>query len=149
MKALGFGLVAWATLRGITVDDAPVSPMTARCEEDALREQRLRADGTIARQAPRRSCLCCCTDSSLQCTSCPVLAHTREQGWSKTGIALLPHVKPAPMSAAGPSGEPQEHLYAIIAFAGPGQRRRLFRILDILKIKWATVASCSTHNLCS
>ena len=31
-----------------------------------------------------------------------------------------------------------EHLVAIIAFAGAGQRRRLFRILDILTVKRAT-----------
>ena len=34
----------------------------------------------------------------------------REQGRSKTGIASLPHVKLAPMSAPGPTGERQEHL---------------------------------------
>ena len=42
------------------------------------------------------------------------------------------------MSAPGPSGEPQEHLDAVVSFAGTGQRRRLFRELDILTIKWAT-----------
>ena len=35
------------------------------------------------------------------------------------------------MSAPRPSGERQEHLGAIVAFACSGQRRRLFRILDI------------------
>ena len=44
----------------------------------------------------------------------------------------------APMSAAGPSGERQEHLDAIITFAGTGRHRRFFRILDIMKVKWAT-----------
>ena len=61
----------------------------------------------------------------------------REQGRSKTGVASLPHAKQAPMSAAGPTGERQEHLGAIISFAGAGQRRRLFRGLDNLTVKWA------------
>ena len=56
----------------------------------------------------------------------------REQGRSKTGIASLPHVKMAPMSAPSPTGERQEHLDAIIYFAGAGQRR-----LDIFTMKWA------------
>ena len=34
------------------------------------------------------------------------------------------------MSAPGPTGERQEHLDAIVAFAGAGQRRRLFRHSD-------------------
>ena len=42
------------------------------------------------------------------------------------------------MSAPGPAGERQEHLDAIVSFAGAGQRRRLFRGLDILTVKWAT-----------
>ena len=42
------------------------------------------------------------------------------------------------MSAPGRAGERQEHLDAIISFAGTGQRRRLFRVLDILTVKWAT-----------
>ena len=62
---------------------------------------------------------------------------TREQGRSKTGIASLPHVRLALMSAPGPTGERQEHLDAIISFAGAGQRRRLFRGRDVLLIKWA------------
>ena len=61
----------------------------------------------------------------------------KEQGRSETGIASLPHVKLSPMSALGPTGE-QEHLDAIVSFAGAGQKRRLFRDLDILTIKWAT-----------
>ena len=61
----------------------------------------------------------------------------REQGRSKTGIASLPYVKLAPMSAPSPTGERQEHLDAIIYFAGAGQRRRLFRGLDIFTMKWA------------
>ena len=36
--------------------------------------------------------------------------------------------------APGPSRKRQEHLDAIIAFAGAGQRGRLFRILDILTV---------------
>ena len=49
--------------------------------------------------------------------------------------ASLPHVKLASMSAPGPTGERQEHLDAITAFARAGQRRRLFQRLDILTIK--------------
>ena len=41
------------------------------------------------------------------------------------------------MSAPGPTGERQEHLDAVISFAGAGQRRRLLRRLDTLIIKWA------------
>ena len=55
-----------------------------------------------------------------------------EQGRSETGIASLPHVKLAAMSALGPTGERQEHLDAVVSFACAGQRRRLFRGLDIL-----------------
>ena len=62
----------------------------------------------------------------------------REQGRSKTGIASLPRVKLPPMSAPGPVGERQAHLDAIVSFAAAGQRRRLFRGLDILTIKWTT-----------
>ena len=61
----------------------------------------------------------------------------REQGRSRTGIASLPYVKLSPMSAPGPTGERQAHLDAILSFAGANQRRRLFRSLDILTIKWA------------
>ena len=59
----------------------------------------------------------------------------REHGRSNAGIPSLPHVKLSPMSA---TGERQEHLDAIVSFSGAGQRRRLFRGLDILTIKWAT-----------
>ena len=62
----------------------------------------------------------------------------REQGWSKTDIASLLHVKLSPMSALGPTWERQEHLHAIVSFAGASQRRRSFRGFDILTIKWAT-----------
>ena len=64
----------------------------------------------------------------------------REQERSKTGTALLPHVKLAPVSAPGPTGERQEHLDVVISFAGAGQRRRLFRVLDILTVKWVDAA---------
>ena len=40
------------------------------------------------------------------------------------------------LSAPGTTGERQEHLDAIVFVAGAGQRRRLFRRLDILTIKW-------------
>ena len=42
------------------------------------------------------------------------------------------------MSTPSPTGERQEHLDAIISFAGAGQERRLFRFLDILSVKLAT-----------
>ena len=42
----------------------------------------------------------------------------REQGRFRTGIASLPHVKLSPISAPGPTGEQQEHLDAIVSFAG-------------------------------
>ena len=42
------------------------------------------------------------------------------------------------MGAPGPTGKQQEHLDAIVSFARAGQRRRLFRVLDILTLKWAT-----------
>ena len=38
----------------------------------------------------------------------------REQGRSEIGIASLPHVKLAPLSAPGSTGERQEHLDAIL-----------------------------------
>ena len=41
-------------------------------------------------------------------------------------------------SAPGPTGKRQEHLDAIVSFAGASQRRRLFRELDNLTIMWAT-----------
>ena len=57
----------------------------------------------------------------------PTSAECAEAGWNagrnKTGIASLPHVKLAPMSALGPTGERQEHLGAIISFAVAGQRK--------------------------
>ena len=57
------------------------------------------------------------------------------------------------MSAPGPTGERQEHLDAIVSFAGADQRGRLFRELDILTIKWRQetcqeiAASCSADVL--
>ena len=50
---------------------------------------------------------------------------------------VAPAVKLAPVSAPGPAGERQEHLDAIVSFAGVGQKRRLFRGLNILAITWA------------
>ena len=67
-----------------------------------------------------------------------VVEGTREQGRSRTGLASLPHVKLAPMSALGPSGERQEHFDALVSFAGARQKRRLFRGLDFVTTKWAT-----------
>ena len=63
-------------------------------------------------------------------------AAMREIGRQKNGFASLPHVKMAPLSAPGPSGDRQEHLDAVVDFAGAGQRRRLFRALDQLTIRW-------------
>jgi hypothetical protein len=62
----------------------------------------------------------------------------REAGRQKTGHASLPYVKMAPLSAPGPSGDRQEDLDAVVEFAGAGQRRRLFRALDTLTVRWAT-----------
>ena len=79
----------------------------------------------------------------------------RDQGRSKTGIASLPHVKLAPVGAPGPTGERQEHLDAVVAFAGAGQKRRLFRILHIFTVKWLQEIfqkndnSFSTRSSCS
>ena len=42
------------------------------------------------------------------------------------------------MSDPDPTGERQEHLDAIVSFAGAGQWRRLFRELENFTIKWAT-----------
>ena len=64
-------------------------------------------------------------------------AQRGSKGRNRTGIASLPHVKLSPRSALGPTTERQEQ-DAIFSFAGGGQRRRLFRVLDILTIKWAT-----------
>ena len=61
----------------------------------------------------------------------------REQGRTRTGVASLPHVKLSPVSAPGPAGEWQEHLDAVVSFAGGCQRRRLFRELTFTII-WAT-----------
>ena len=72
------------------------------------------------------------------CGSCKMARSAmREQGRTRKGITSLPHVKLSPMSASGPTGERQEHLDAIVSFAGAGQRRRLFRGIDMLTIKWA------------
>ena len=62
----------------------------------------------------------------------------REQGRSKTGVASLPHVKLSPMSAHGPTGQRQQHLDAIVSFAGAGQRRRMFQGLDTITVKYGT-----------
>ena len=51
---------------------------------------------------------------------------------------LRRHSRYAPTSQPGSTGERQEHLDAIITFASAGQRRRLFRILDIFTVKWAS-----------
>ena len=61
----------------------------------------------------------------------------KEAGRQRNGAAALPQVRMAPMCAAGPSGERQEHLDDIIKFAGISQRRRLFRAIDELTVRWA------------
>ena len=61
-----------------------------------------------------------------------------KQGRSKTGTASLPHVKLAPKSTPGPTGECQEHLDAVIFLAGARHTMCLFQALDILTLKWAT-----------
>ena len=60
------------------------------------------------------------------------------KGAAKQELRRLPHVKLAPMSAAGLAGKRQEHLVTVISFAGAGQRRSLFRVLDILTVVLAT-----------
>ena len=70
----------------------------------------------------------------------------REPGPSKTGTASLPHVKLAPMSAPGPTGERQEHLDAVISFAGAGQRRRLFRVGGVNSAKGARLLGWRRHR---
>ena len=60
------------------------------------------------------------------------------RGQGRRKQVSLPHVKLAPMSAPGSTGERQEHLDAVISFAGAGQRRRLFRGLDIHSFTWRT-----------
>ena len=61
----------------------------------------------------------------------------REANKQREGKAMLPQVRIALMCAAGPSGERQEHLDDIVKFAGVSQRRRLFKAIDDLTIKWA------------
>ena len=50
----------------------------------------------------------------------------------------IPWAKIAPLSAAGPSGDRQEHLDDCLAGAGVSQKRRLTRALDELTVRWAT-----------
>ena len=64
-------------------------------------------------------------------------AAMQEVGRQKNGFPSLPHVKMPPLSAPGQSGDRQEHLDAVVDFWGAGQRRRLFRALDQLTIRWA------------
>ena len=64
-------------------------------------------------------------------------AAMREVGRERTGSASIPYVKLAPLSAPGPMGDRQEHLDAIIDFAGAAHRRKLFCTLDKLTVRWA------------
>ena len=61
----------------------------------------------------------------------------REVGRERTGSSSIPYVKLATLSAPGPTGDRQEHLEAIIDFAGAAHRRRLFRTFDKLTVRWA------------
>ena len=78
-----------------------------------------------------------------------------EQGRTRTGIASLPHIKLSLMSAPGPTCERQEHLDAVVSFAGAGQRRCLFQALTFsrssgpLETHRKSAASCSTLSRCS
>ena len=51
--------------------------------------------------------------------------------------ASLPRVRLSPLNAAGPSGERQEHIDEIVKFTSISQRRRLFRAIDDLTVRWA------------
>jgi hypothetical protein len=53
------------------------------------------------------------------------------------GVAALPNVRLPPLCASGPSGERQEHLDDIVKFAGASHRKRLFRAIETLTIRWA------------
>ena len=73
--------------------------------------------------------VCRCGPNRLVWRATQTGAERDEGGRSKTGISSLLHVKLPPMSAPRPPTERQEHLDAIVSFAGAGQRRRLFRAL--------------------
>ena len=112
----------------------------AATDRRTAREASLCLDSTgICQQSHERTSRRCCAGISRLGGGCYKLARSamREQGRSNTGIASLLHVKMSPMSALGPTGEWQEHLDAIVSFAGAGLRRRLFQGLDIFTIKWA------------
>ena len=49
----------------------------------------------------------------------------------------IPWAKLSPWSAAGPTGDRQEHLEAMQRASSPAQRRRLNRALDELAVRWA------------
>ena len=62
-------------------------------------------------------------------------AAMREVNRQRNGVPSLPVVRLAPMCAAGPSGERQEH--DIVKFASASSRRRLFKAIDDLTVRWA------------
>ena len=69
-------------------------------------------------------------------TACSAL---REQGRSKTGTASLPHIGLGTHECSRPCGRTiRTPGCCHLLFAGVGQRRRLFRVLDLLTVKWAT-----------
>ena len=61
----------------------------------------------------------------------------KEANRQNNGKVSLPHVRLAAMCATGPSGERQEHIDDIVKFADVSQRRRLFRSIDVLTVRWA------------
>ena len=66
-------------------------------------------------------------------------------GKQPDGPPGIPWAKLAPWSAAGPTGDRQEHLDAMMRASSATQRRRLTRALDELAVRWATnqlPASC-------
>ena len=64
------------------------------------------------------------------------MAAMKESQRQNNGLASLPQVRLAPLCATGPSGERQEHIDDIVKFAGVCHRRRLFRAIDNLTVRW-------------
>ena len=62
----------------------------------------------------------------------------RAAGRSSDGPPNIPWVRLAPLSAAGPTGDRQEHLDDVMSSAGASQKRRLTRCLDEVTVRWAT-----------
>ena len=62
----------------------------------------------------------------------------REAGKRPEGLPGIPWAKVAPWSAAGPSGDRQEHLEAMQRAGSAAQRRRLNRVIDELARPFVT-----------